>query len=74
MARHAGQITGSASEFGPGPSQGICPAGEAGATIITDTMSAGLTLRIKVDGLNNRDVSGYPPYEGVFTLEWSQVS
>jgi hypothetical protein len=37
-------------------------------------MSAGLTLYIKVDGLNENFVNGNPPYEGVFTLEWSQKS
>lgn len=64
----------SAPEFGAGPSQDICPADEAGALIDTGPISGGITLDIKVDGLNNPDVAGFPAYEGVFTLEWAQVS
>jgi hypothetical protein len=44
----------------------------SGATIDTSTMSAGLALYIKVDGLNENFTNGNPAYEGVFTLEWSQ--
>ena len=68
-----GGTVSSAVEFGAGPSQGLCPAGEAGATIITGTWSAGLTLRIKVDGLNENG-NGTPAYGGVFTLEWAEQS
>jgi hypothetical protein len=50
----------------------LCPAGQAGATIITGTMSAGLTLYIKFDGFNEVGVDGFPAYQGPFTLEWSQ--
>lgn len=69
-----GSTVSTSTEFGPGPSQDLCPAGEGGATIVTSTMSAGLTLYIKADGLNENFVNGNPPYEGVFTLEWSQKS
>ena len=69
-----GNSVSSATEFPPGPSQDLCPAGEAGATIITGTMSAGLTLYIKFDGVNENGSNANPPYEGPFTLEWSQQS
>jgi hypothetical protein len=56
----------SISPFGVGPSQNLCPAGEAGSNI-TFTVSAGITLDIKFDGFNY----GNGPEEGPFTLEWS---
>ncbi|HEY2261796.1 MAG TPA: fibronectin type III domain-containing protein [Streptosporangiaceae bacterium] len=61
----------SAPEFGAGPSQDLCPAGQAGATIIVGPISAGITLDIKFDGLNENGSGANPPYEGPFTLEWS---
>lgn len=61
----------SAPEFGSGPSRDLCPAGQAGSTIITSTISAGITLFIKFDGLNENGSGANPPYEGPFTLEWS---
>ena len=69
-----GDTVSNATEFGPGPSPDLCPAGEAGSTIITGTMSAGLTLYIKFDGYNENGSNANPPYEGPFTLEWSQQS
>jgi hypothetical protein len=69
-----GSTVSSASEFGPGPSQDICPAGEAGSTIVFGPYSAGLTLHIKVDGQNELGANFNPAYEGVFTLEWTQLS
>lgn len=69
-----GSTVSSASEFGPGPSQGICPAGEAGATLAFGPYSAGLVLHIKVDGFNEDGSNANPAYEGVFTLEWKQLS
>lgn len=70
----AGSTVSSAPEFGPGPGQDLCPAGEAGATIIFGPYSAGLTLHIKVDGQNELGENSKPAYEGVFTLEWTQLS
>ena len=70
----AGDTVSNATEFGPGPSPDLCPAGEAGSTIITGTMSAGLTLYIKFDGYNENGSNANPPYQGPFTLEWSQQS
>ena len=69
-----GNSVSNATEFPPGPSPDLCPAGEAGSTIITGTMSAGLTLYIKFDGVNEGGSNANPPYEGPFTLEWSQQS
>jgi hypothetical protein len=69
-----GNSVSNATEFPPGPSSDLCPAGEAGSTIITGTMSAGLTLYIKFDGINENGSNANPPYEGPFTLEWSQQS
>jgi hypothetical protein len=69
-----GSTVSSAPEFGPGPGQDLCPAGEAGATIIFGPYSAGLTLHIKVDGQNELGEGQNPAYEGVFTLEWTQLS
>jgi hypothetical protein len=40
-------------------------------------MSAGLTLYIKFDGINEIDATGsrpFPAYQGVFTLEWAEQS
>jgi hypothetical protein len=70
----AGSTVSTATEFPPGPSQDLCPAGEAGSTIITGTMSAGLTLYIKFDGLNENGSNANPPYEGPFSLQWFQQS
>ncbi len=70
----AGSTVSSASEFGPGPSQDLCPNGEAGATIIFGPYSAGLVLHIKVDGENELGENQNPAYEGVFTLEWAKQS
>jgi Fibronectin type III domain len=69
-----GNSVSNATEFPPGPSSDLCPAGEAGSTIITGTMSAGLTLYVKFDGVNEGGSNANPPYEGPFTLEWSQQS
>jgi Fibronectin type III domain/NHL repeat len=69
-----GNSVSTATEFPPGPGSDLCPAGEAGSTIITGTMSAGLTLYIKFDGLNENGSNANPPYEGPFTLEWFQQS
>jgi hypothetical protein len=69
-----GNSVSNASEFPPGPSQDLCAPGEAGSTIITGTMSAGLKLYIKFDGLNEEGSNANPPYEGPFTLNWSQQS
>jgi hypothetical protein len=72
-----GDTVSNATEFSAGPSLDDCPAGEAGATIVTGTMSAGLTLYIKFDGINEIDATGsrpFPAYQGVFTLEWAQQS
>lgn len=65
-----GDVVG-APEFGPGPSLDLCPNGQAGATIITGTLSAGLTLSVKVDGQTENGVTGSPAYQGVFTLKWA---
>jgi hypothetical protein len=67
----AGSTVSSASEFGPGPGQDLCPAGEAGSTVITETMSAGLALYVKFDGENELGENQNPPWEGPFTLEWA---
>jgi hypothetical protein len=69
-----GDSVSNATEFGPGPGQDLCPAGEAGSTIITGTMSAGLTLYIKFDGFNENGSNANPPYEGPFSLEWALQS
>ena len=61
------------TEFGPGPSQFSCPAGEAGSTL-TISPIAGQTIYIKFDGINENGSNANPPYEGPFTLEWSQQS
>ena len=40
-------------------------------------MSAGLTLYLKFDGINEIDAIGsrpFPAYQGVFTLEWAEQS
>jgi Fibronectin type III domain len=66
-----GSTVSTASEFGPGPSPGLCPAGEAGSTIIFGPYSAGLTLYIKFDGENEFGENRNPPWEGPFTLEWA---
>ncbi|MCW2931106.1 MAG: fibronectin type protein [Actinomycetia bacterium] len=52
--------------FGPGPSQDLCPAGEAGS-YISFTVPAGVAIHIKFDGISY----GNGPSEGPFTLEWS---
>ncbi|MCW2931881.1 MAG: fibronectin type protein [Actinomycetia bacterium] len=61
-----GSSVGSLTYFGPGPGQDLCPAGEAGSTI-SFTVSAGVTIDVKFDGINY----GNGPSEGPFTLEWS---
>ncbi len=66
-----GSTVSSATEFGPGPSPELCPAGEAGSTIIFGPYSAGLVLYIKFDGENELGENQNPPWEGPFTLEWA---
>ncbi|MFC1427945.1 fibronectin type III domain-containing protein [Streptacidiphilus sp. N1-12] len=59
-------------EFGAGPSPDQCPAGEAGSTIVTGTLSAGITLHLKVDGVGMSTTHGFAPSQGPFTLEWAE--
>ena len=72
-----GNSVGNLTELQDGPSQFSCPAntdgsGEAGSTIIISPI-AGQTIYIKFDGFNP-DTNANPPYVGVFTLEWKQIS
>jgi Fibronectin type III domain len=73
-----GNSVSTANEIPPGPSSGLCPdnpdgSGEAGSTIIAN-LSAGETVYIKFDGVNENGSNANPPYEGPFTLEWSEQS
>ena len=72
LAGLPGPVRPNATEFPPGPGLDLCPGGQAGATLITGTISGGLTLYIKFDGFNENGSNANPPYEGLFTLEWSQ--
>jgi hypothetical protein len=56
----------SLSGWGPGPASNLCPAGEAGSTIVID-VDAGQPIHLKFDGLNY----GNGVNEGPFTLEWA---
>jgi hypothetical protein len=73
-----GKCVSTADEIAPGPSSDLCPnnpdgSGEAGSTIIA-TLSGGETIYIKFDGVNENGSDANPPYEGPFTLEWSEQS
>lgn len=68
-----GNSVGNLAEYpGAGPSLDSCPAGQAGATQLI-TPVPGQTIYFKFDGLNP-DTNANPPYVGVFTLEWKQIS
>lgn len=63
--------------FGPGPSPDACPtaadgSGEAGSTLIISPI-AGQTIYLKFDGINPGS-NANPPYQGPFTLQWSEQS
>jgi hypothetical protein len=60
-----GTFTGSsvstATETGPGPSPDLCPAGEAGSALITNTLGTGETIYLKFDGINENGSSAPRP-------------
>ena len=68
-------MAGEAAFVGRADEQGLLGASlRAAQSGQAQIISGGLTLYIKFDGFNENGSNANPPYEGPFTLEWSQQS